>query len=76
MVNYGGTNTGQVQGHSLTLHFTVVPYWHYSLYEDSPKRCIVKSSQIYYPIEEIWIAGRVGSLAIPITLKDNQGWPK
>lgn len=26
-------NAGQVQGHSLTLHFTVVPYWHYRLYE-------------------------------------------
>lgn len=68
-------NVGQVQGHSLTLHFTVVPYWHYSLYERTVLKR-VESSQIYYPIEEIWIAGRVGSLAIPITLKDNQGWSK
>ncbi len=72
MVNYGGTNTGQVQGHSLTLHFTVVPYWHCSLYEDSPKKCIVKSSQIYYPIEDIWIAGRVGRLAIPTTKRQSR----
>lgn len=35
-----------------------------------------KSSQIYCPIEEIWIAGRVCSLAIAINLKDNQAWPK
>ncbi len=52
--------------------FTVVPYWHYSLYVDSPKKCIVKSSQIYYPIEDIWIAGRVGRLAIPTTKRQSR----